>query len=72
MAERFLPLYLGALGATPFIMGALNGFDNLLSALYSYPGGWLWGIAPGWNLAMATVCGLVGTGFFAWRGKDLA
>jgi MFS family permease len=41
MAERFLPLYLGALGATPFLMGALNGFDNILSALYSYPGGWL-------------------------------
>jgi MFS family permease len=41
MAERFLPLYLGALGATPFIMGALNGFDTLLSAVSSSPGGWL-------------------------------
>ncbi len=40
MAERFIPLYLGVLGATPFIMGALNGFDNILSALYSFPGGW--------------------------------
>ncbi len=41
MAERFIPLYLGALGAGPFIMGALNGFDNILSALYSFPGGWI-------------------------------
>ncbi|MDD2229254.1 MAG: MFS transporter [Candidatus Cloacimonetes bacterium] len=41
MAERFLPLYLIALGGTPIIIGILNGMDNLLSALYSYPGGWL-------------------------------
>lgn len=41
MAERFLPLYLIAMGGTPIIIGLLNGMDNLLSALYSYPGGWL-------------------------------
>lgn len=41
MAERFLPLYIIALGASPLIPGLLNGMDNLLSALYSYPGGWL-------------------------------
>jgi MFS family permease len=41
MAERFLPIYLLALGGTPIIIGLLNGMDNLLSALYSYPGGWL-------------------------------
>ena len=41
MAERFLPMYLLALGASPLIPGLLNGMDNLLSALYSYPGGWL-------------------------------
>ncbi|HOD18573.1 MAG TPA: MFS transporter [Candidatus Cloacimonadota bacterium] len=41
MAERFLPIYLIALGGTPIIIGILNGMDNLLSALYSYPGGWL-------------------------------
>jgi MFS family permease len=41
MAERFLPIYLIALGGTPIIIGLLNGLDNLLSALYSYPGGWL-------------------------------
>jgi len=41
MAERFLPIYLMALGGTPIVIGLLNGMDNLLSALYSYPGGWL-------------------------------
>ena len=41
MAERFLPLYLIAMGGTSIIIGLLNGMDNLLSALYSFPGGWL-------------------------------
>ncbi|HOK04319.1 MAG TPA: MFS transporter [Victivallales bacterium] len=41
MAERFIPLYLSTLGAGAFIVGALNAFDNVLSALYSYPGGLL-------------------------------
>ncbi|HNX38113.1 MAG TPA: MFS transporter [Candidatus Cloacimonadota bacterium] len=41
MAERFLPIYLIALGGTPILIGLLNGLDNLLSALYSFPGGWL-------------------------------
>ena len=41
MAERFLPLYLIALGGGPIIIGLLNGMDNLLSALYSFPGGYL-------------------------------
>ena len=40
MAERFLPLYLVALGGGVFSIGLLNGMDNLLSALYSYPGGY--------------------------------
>jgi len=40
MAERFLPLYLIALGGGAFSIGLLNGMDNLLSALYSYPGGY--------------------------------
>ena len=39
MAERFLPLYLMALGGGAFSVGLLNGLDNLLSALYSFPGG---------------------------------
>lgn len=41
MAERFLPIYLIALGAGPLAIGLLNGLDNLLSALYSLPGGLL-------------------------------
>jgi len=40
MAERFLPLYLVALGGGALSVGLLNGMDNLLSALYSYPGGY--------------------------------
>ncbi len=41
MAERFLPLYLIALGGGSLAIGLLNGIDNLLSALYSFPGGYL-------------------------------
>jgi MFS family permease len=41
MAERFLPLYLVALGGGVLSVGLLNGMDNLLSALYSFPGGYL-------------------------------
>ena len=41
LAERFLPLYLIALGGTTLSVGLLNGMDNLLSALYSFPGGYI-------------------------------
>ncbi len=41
MGERFLPLYLVALGGGALSVGLLNGLQNLLSALYSYPGGYL-------------------------------
>lgn len=42
MAERFLPVYLAALApGLLFLPGLLNGLDTLLSALYSYPGGYL-------------------------------
>ncbi|MHA1740103.1 MAG: MFS transporter [Candidatus Heimdallarchaeota archaeon] len=41
MAERFLPLYLIALGGGALAIGFLNGMDNLVSALYSFPGGYL-------------------------------
>lgn len=41
MAERFLPLYLYALGGGALAVGLLNGMDNLLSALYAFPGGYL-------------------------------
>ena len=41
LAERFLPLYLMALGGSVYAVGNLNALDNLLSALYSFPGGWV-------------------------------
>jgi len=41
MAERFLPIYLLALGGGILSVGFLNAMDNLLSALYSFPGGYL-------------------------------
>ena len=41
MGERFLPMYLIALGGGALSIGMLNGLDNLLSALYSFPGGYL-------------------------------
>jgi MFS family permease len=40
LAERFLPLYLMALGGGAYAVGLLNGMYNLLGALYSYPGGY--------------------------------
>ena len=40
MAERFLPIYLMALGGGALSIGVLIGLDNLLSALYSFPGGY--------------------------------
>ncbi|MBF0137682.1 MAG: MFS transporter [Magnetococcales bacterium] len=41
LAERFLPIYLLALGGGPLVIGLLGAMDNLLSALYSLPGGYL-------------------------------
>jgi MFS family permease len=41
MAERFLPIYLIALGGGVLAVGLLQAMDNLLSALYSFPGGYL-------------------------------
>src|ERR1035437_4089367 len=41
MADHFLPLYLLTLGGGFISVGFLNGMDNLLSALYSFPGGYL-------------------------------
>ncbi|MEZ5333466.1 MAG: MFS transporter [Thermoanaerobaculia bacterium] len=39
LAERFLPLYLMALGGGALSVGLLNGLDNFLSAIYSFFGG---------------------------------
>ncbi|HEX5133169.1 MAG TPA: MFS transporter [Candidatus Krumholzibacteria bacterium] len=41
MAERFLPIYIIALGGSALAIGLLQAMDNLLSALYSFPGGYL-------------------------------
>ncbi len=41
MAERFLPVYILALGGGALAIGLLQAMDNLLSALYSFPGGYL-------------------------------
>lgn len=41
MAERFLPIYILALGGGTLAVGILQTMDNLLSALYSFPGGYL-------------------------------
>ena len=41
MAERFLPIYLVALGGGAIMVGLLNGFQNFLSAIYAFPGGFL-------------------------------
>ena len=41
MAERFLPIYILALGGGTLAIGLLQAMDNLLSALYSFPGGYL-------------------------------
>lgn len=41
MGERFLPIFIMALGGSAIIVGLLNAMDNFLSAVYSYPGGYL-------------------------------
>ncbi len=41
MAEQFLPLYLVSLGGGYLSVGFLNGMDNLLGALYAFPGGYI-------------------------------
>ena len=41
MVERYLPIYLLALGGGPLVVGLLQAVNNLLSAVYSYPGGYL-------------------------------
>jgi MFS family permease len=41
MSERFLPIYLIALGGGAISIGLLNALDHLLSAVYSYVGGHL-------------------------------
>jgi len=40
MGERFLPIYIIALGGSAYAVGFLNAMDNFLSAIYSYIGGY--------------------------------
>lgn len=41
MGERFLPVYLVAIGGSTFTVGLLNAMDNFLSAIYSFIGGYV-------------------------------
>ncbi|MEO5362715.1 MAG: MFS transporter [Magnetococcus sp. DMHC-8] len=41
MADRFLPIYILAVGGSTLAIGLLNAMENLLGALYSLPGGYL-------------------------------
>lgn len=41
IGERYLPVYIIALGGSSIVVGLLNAMDNFLSALYSIPGGYL-------------------------------
>ncbi|MDD2371244.1 MAG: MFS transporter [Firmicutes bacterium] len=41
IGERFLPIYLLALGGSVYAVGFLNSIDNFLSAIYSYIGGYV-------------------------------
>lgn len=41
MGERFLPVYILALGGSAYAVGLLNAMDNFLSAIYSYIGGYV-------------------------------
>ncbi|MBF0173090.1 MAG: MFS transporter [Magnetococcales bacterium] len=46
MADRFLPIYILAVGGGTLAIGLLGALDNLLGALYAFPGGYLsdrWG-----------------------------
>lgn len=41
MGERFLPIYLIAIGGSAYSVGLLNALDNFLSAIYSWLGGFV-------------------------------
>ncbi|MEI6602757.1 MAG: MFS transporter [Clostridia bacterium] len=40
MGERFLPMYILAIGGSVFVVGSLNSLQNFLGAIYSYVGGY--------------------------------
>ncbi|MCL4408422.1 MAG: MFS transporter [Thermotogae bacterium] len=41
MGDKFLPLYLMAVGGSAITIGILGGMQNLLGAIYGFPGGYL-------------------------------
>ncbi|MBF0400932.1 MAG: MFS transporter [Magnetococcales bacterium] len=41
MADRFLPIYILAVGGSTLAIGLLNAMENVLGALYALPGGYL-------------------------------
>ncbi|HEX5052779.1 MAG TPA: MFS transporter [Planctomycetota bacterium] len=41
MVERFVPVYLIALTASPALPGIFQALHNIVGALYAFPGGWL-------------------------------
>lgn len=63
LAERFLPIYLLALGGGSLVVGLLGAMQNLLAALYSVPGGYLaerFGVRR--SLLMVNLVAMVGYG----------
>lgn len=61
MAERFVPIYILALGGGPVVVGLLQGLNNLVAALYSYPGGYLADrIGPKRSLLLFNLTSMVG------------
>lgn len=62
MAERFIPLYITALGGSIYAVGAFNALQNLLGALYSLPGGHL-SDKIGYKQALLVFTGIAMTGY---------
>lgn len=62
MAERFIPLYITALGGSIYVVGAFNALQNLLGALYSLPGGHL-SDKIGYKKALLIFTGIAMTGY---------
>jgi MFS family permease len=62
MAERFIPLYITALGGSIYVVGAFNALQNLLGALYSLPGGHL-SDKIGYKKALLVFTGIAMTGY---------
>src|SRR5918992_3979744 len=54
--KKFLPKYLQALGASAPIIGLFGAAENLLDAIYQYPGGWLADRVGRRRAFMAFVC----------------